>query len=230
MNLKTLLIATLTCISTVSMTRAVSVGQVDTFEDGTTQNWVINLLNLGAPPAAALPVNIASGGPAGAEDNYLRLTAVGGGGAGGRLVVINFMGQWAGDYIAQGFNAIEMDVNNLGNSDLSLRLLFADPGAGPPANVAVSQVPIVVPAGSGWTSISFPIGPSHLLGLAGEVDEALRNTTELRLFHSADPTFPGPAIVAQLGVDNIRAVPETGATWALLAVGILSTRPWRRSR
>ncbi|MBM3727132.1 MAG: hypothetical protein FJW40_17130 [Acidobacteria bacterium] len=39
---------------------AVSVGQIDTFEDGTTQNWLVGLL--GAPHPAP-PANMA-GGPA----------------------------------------------------------------------------------------------------------------------------------------------------------------------
>src|SRR3954470_2593465 len=63
--------------------RAVTPGQVDTFENGTTENWMINLLGMQPPPVAALPVNIPTGGPAGAGDNYLQLSSVGGNGPGG---------------------------------------------------------------------------------------------------------------------------------------------------
>jgi hypothetical protein len=51
---------------------AVTVGQVDTFEDGTTQGWVAGVLGAvhPVPPANAL------GGPAGANDNYLLLTSL----------------------------------------------------------------------------------------------------------------------------------------------------------
>lgn len=237
MKSRALFLAVLALLATGSLTRGVSVGLTDTFEDGTTQNWVINLLGLGSPPAAALPVNVASGGPAGVNDNYLRLTAVGGGGAGSRLSAINFMSQWAGDYIAAGIDTIRMDVVNLGTTDLSLRLLFSDPVAGPPSNVALSQVPLVVPAGSGWVPLVFPVNVAALTALSGDVETALRNTTELRLFHGTDPNFPGPALVAQVGVDNIQAggraagtVPDAGGTLSLLAAGMLMTglaRRWR---
>ena len=59
----------------------VTAGQVDTFEGGTTQGWVV-----GDPSHPAPPTNIATGGPAGAGDNYLQLTAVGGGAAAERGV------------------------------------------------------------------------------------------------------------------------------------------------
>src|SRR5688500_14521637 len=65
---------------------AVTLGQIDTFEDGTTQGWIGGLGIMGnhpTPPANAL------GGLAGPNDNYLRLTSIGGGGPGGRLSVLN---------------------------------------------------------------------------------------------------------------------------------------------
>jgi len=113
---------------------ALSVGQIDTFEDGTTQNWVVGLL--GAPHANP-PINVSSGGPSGVDDNYLRLTAVGGAGPGSRLSTIN-LNQWAGDYITDGITAISMDLYNQGQTDLYLRLLFADPIPGPATNLAFS--------------------------------------------------------------------------------------------
>ena len=136
-----------------SIAIAVTVGQIDTFEDGTTQNWLVGLL--GAPHPAP-PVNVPTGGPAGLDDNYLLLTAVGGQGPGNRLSVIN-VAQWSGDYISAGINAITMDMNNLGSTDLYLRLLFADPLGGPPTNLAFSKDAIFLAAGGGWTSMVFPI-------------------------------------------------------------------------
>ena len=206
---------------------AVTSGQIDTFESGTTENWVVNLLGMGSPPPAALPVNVPSGGPAGADDNYLLLTSLGGAGSGNRLAVINFMSQWAGDYVGSGIGGIRMHVNNLGTSELALRLLFADPTVGPPANIAFSTDPIQVPAGSGWTQIEFPVLPSDLTAGLGSVLEALQHTTEIRLYHSTAPNFPNPvfpieSITAQLGVDNIQAVPDASPTALLLACGMLT--------
>src|SRR4051794_5356164 len=97
------------------------VGQRDTFEDGTTQNWATALLGVLNPVP---PLNISTGGPGGVDDNYLLLRAIGGSGAGSRLTVINFGGQWAGDYLSLGITAIMFDAINLGSTPLSLRLLF----------------------------------------------------------------------------------------------------------
>ena len=85
---------------------ALTLGQSDGFEDGTTQGWVVNLLGSGSPPAATLPTNVATGGPGGANDNYLQLTSNGTGGSGGRLVSIN-VSQWAGNYTALGVTGDE---------------------------------------------------------------------------------------------------------------------------
>jgi hypothetical protein len=70
------------------------------------------------------------------------------------------------------------------------------------------------------------VGVSDLTGGLGDVETALRNTTEVRIYHSTSPNFPNPVvpiepIVALLGVDNIQAraaaVPESSSTGVLLA-------------
>ncbi len=191
---------------------AVVPGQIDTFEDGTTQGWVAGLL--GAPHPAP-PANEPSGGPAGDDDNYLRLTSVGGGGPGSKLVAIN-PAQWGGDYPASGVGAIAADLRNLGETDLAIRFLLEDPGAGPPVNVAVTQA-VLLPAGSAWTHAEFSLDPADLVAVQGTVEGALTGATTLRIFHNPDPTFPPPAIAAQLGVDNVLAVPaEVAAESATL--------------
>jgi hypothetical protein len=195
--------ALLTGLGVSAGASAVTLGQKDTFEDGTTGNWVVGLLGASHP---APPVNVSTGGPTGVDDNYLLLSALGSSGAGNRLSVIN-LSQWTGDYLAAGVTAIVMDLNNLGPADLSLRLLFADPSGGPPTNLAFSTQAVVVPAGSGWTSVVFPIASGDLTAGSGTVAAALMNTTEMRLFHSPTAVFPGPAVIASLGVDNIQAVP-----------------------
>ncbi len=206
---------------------AVTLGQVDTFEDGTTQGWVVGVGgSQGSHPAP--PANVPSNGPAGADDAFLLLNAVGGGEQpGGRLTVLN-LSQWTGDYAAAGVTAITMDVLNLGNTDLSLRLLFEDPVSGPPSNRAASTVGISLPSGGGWTSVVFPIAPGDLTALMGTVEEALGGATVLRIFHSSSATFPGEPIVAQLGVDNVRAVPEPSST-LLVVCGLAALAGRRRA-
>lgn len=208
--------------ATVTLPRdaaALAVGQIDSFEDGTTQGWVVSLLG---NPHPAPPANVATGGPAGAGDNWLQLTSVGGVGAGSRLVAIN-LEQWAGSYTGAGITSIQMDVNNLGTSDLALRIYFEDPQAGPPTNTALSTVPVLLAAGSGWTSVSFPIAAGDLTALSGSVDAVLANATAIRIVHAATASYPGEEITALLGVDNIRAVPEPGASALLaLSLGVLA--------
>ena len=205
-----------------------------TFEDGTTQGWVVNLVGMGNHPAP--PENIADGGPLGAGDNYLQLTAIAGDASGSRLNAIN-ASQWAGDYIDEGVTAITMSAINLGQTDLFLRLAFEDPIPGPPSNIAYSSDPIFLGAGSGWTTLMFPVGPAFLTAGLGDVLTALQNTTVIRLYHSEADNFPNPvfpidAIDAQLGADNIAAVtaiPEP-ATLSLLATGIAAAAAQRRRR
>ncbi|WP_165252991.1 PEP-CTERM sorting domain-containing protein [Paludisphaera soli] len=198
------------------------VGQIDDFEDGTTQGWLINLLGMGSPPAEALPTNVTTGGPGGLDDNYLRLTSLGVAGAGGRLVALNLDPRWTGDYLSSGVAAITMDLINLGSTDLSLRLLFEHVEAGPPTDVAFTTDAVFLAAGGGWTSATFRVGLDDLTAALGSVEAALGDVSVVRLYHSPAAGFPGPPTAAQLGVDNIRAtaVPEP-ASIAMLLAGVL---------
>ena len=187
---------------------AVTLGQIDTFEDGTLQGWSIG----GTVPTQALPVNVPTGGPGGDGDAYLRLTALGASSpnVGSRLSVFN-EAQWTGNYLAAGVNAITMSVKNLGTTNLSLRLVLAHfPVDGFPADLmAMSTVPVVLPTGSGWTPVVFPLRPGWLKAIAGTVQAALTTPGELRLVHNPNVSWPPPRVIASLGADNIKAERRT---------------------
>ena len=199
----------------------VTLGQVDTFETGS-EGWFRGGASPGVPRTDA---NVESGGPTG---DYMLITANGSsGGQLGRLTIINDS-QWAGNYIDAGVNALTMNVNNFGNNDLFLRLVFENPMMGPPTLIAFTSEAQKVSAGSGWSSITFNISPEHLISPAGfgPVTDALMSVTAIRLYHSEalnvpNPFFPIDPVVATLGVDNIRAaaVPEP-ATLLLLGTGL----------
>ena len=205
---------------------AIIMGQVDDFEDGGVESWVVGANS----PPANVPTNIATGGPAGAADNYLRLSSNGSPSlAGGTLVVFN-SDQWAGDYVAAGVNAIRMQVNNQSATDqppLSLRLIFIG------AQTLTTVTAVNVPAGGGWTTVTFPLTPGNLTG--GDYATGMSSVFELNLVHSpaviSNRGF-APGIVAQLGVDNVTAVPEPGAaaTGALAGAACLAISCARQRR
>jgi hypothetical protein len=65
----------------------------------------------------------------------------------------------------------------------------------------------------------FGVAAADLTALLGSAEAALAGATVLRIVHAPDAAFPGPSIVATLGVDNVEAVPEPG-TAALLVLGL----------
>lgn len=199
--------------------QAAIIGQIDTFEDGTVQGWVVGIGPVGGVHPAP-PANIATGGPAGGGDNYLQLTAVGGGGPGSRLSALN-LAQWAGDYTAAGIGRIGMDLINLGTTDLSIRLFVENPMGGPPVDTAITDA-FLLPAGGGWQHALFNVTPAGLTVLGGDVNVLLANVTALRIFHGIAAGFPPETVTGQLGVDNIEAleIPEP-ATISLLAMALL---------
>jgi hypothetical protein len=196
---------------------SVSLGTMDTFEDGTTQGW---FAGIGASPPVP-PHVVATGGPGGADDAYLLVTAQGGIGPGSRLNTMN-VSQWAGNYTAAGISTIEMDVSNFGATTLTVRLLFANPSGGLPTAVAVTNAAAVLAPGSDWAHVVFPIDVGSLTPAAGTVAAALSAATELRIMHNADADGSADPIAGILGVDNIsagppRLVPEPALVALLVA-------------
>jgi hypothetical protein len=164
------------------------------------------------------------------DDAFLVITSGGGNGPGSRLTAFNILGQWADNYLTNGVAAIAMDIRNLGETELTIRLEFENPFSGE-AHEAVTNTGVILAPGSGWTHALFPIGLNQLTALEGTVAGALGNTTVLRIIHAPGLTDSEP-VAGVLGVDNIAAVPEPAAflmTASGLAFAGIRLRRRRRS-
>ncbi len=203
---------------------AAMIGQIDTFQSGTTEGWFAGGLGFAQVPPVP-PFVSPNGGPLGVGDQYLVITSQGGNGPGSRLTAMN-LAQWAGDYLSAGIIGIGLDLNNFGASDLTIRLLFEDPMGGPPADEAVTTMGFFLPGGSGWTHAVFPIAPSDFTVLSGDINTLLGNTTLIRIIH-ADAADEAEPIAGLLGVDNITAIPEP-ATLFMAGLSLTGLALWRR--
>jgi len=185
----------------------IMIGQIDNFQDSTTQNWVANGLN------PVPPTNIATGGPAGAGDRYLQINTTGSAsGPGSRLAAFN-LNQWVGDYSTNGVAAISVDLRNFNvPTPLSVRLAFKQ-GSGNSVPAYLSQ-PFSLANDGQWHNAVFPLLPGQFTALnsPGSFAQVMNGTfSEFWIIHTVgaelfgDSTVP---IAAQLGIDNITAVPE----------------------
>ena len=193
---------------------ALTNGRVDTFSSGTTEGW--------ASPANNPPIVVTTGGPTGAGDGYVFVTATDGS-LNSQLAALNVT-QWAGDYLQAGVSAFEMDLWNTEKNALVLRVQISHfSPLGQPTDVVVSK-PIVLPPGRGWVPVVVSIAMEDLRTLIGDARLALSGATEVQIVEGAVHAIqaeaqasPG-ASLGGLGLDNFRAVgipsPAQSTSWA----------------
>ncbi len=181
---------------------AIEIGDIDDFEDGSTQGW-----RKGGN--STMPTtNIATGGPSGQNDNYVQVVSTGGSGPNSKLVILKKT-KWTGDYTAAGVTEIGMYFRNTGNSMLFMRIALRG-GVGGRSWYATSQA-FQLPPDDVWREASFSIGESDLtlvpeMGTPQSVTAVLSNVTEIRILSSeSGPDFRGDTVAATLGVDDIEA-------------------------
>jgi hypothetical protein len=192
-------------------TRALTLGQVDNFQDSTTDGW--------GTGGGTQPIAITSGGPLGAGDEYLQVISKGGGGTDSKLIILN-TSQWLGDYTDAGITGISLDLANFGTQTLSMRLAFF---ISKPVGYAATT-PFSLPADSNWHQAFFPLVAADFTAVGSpSVSFAAMLTNfsgQLRILDSATPAVEGASIATTLGVDNVAAVPEPSA-FAMMVVGAL---------
>jgi hypothetical protein len=177
------------CVLLLSSTaEAVFLHQIDNFQDGTTQNWADGHV---AGPMNHVPVNVSTGGPAGAGDKYLKITGDGSG-AGGKIVTFN-RSQWLGNYSSNGITGIEMDLENLGASTLSMRIGIKQSTAGAGDPGYVTTVAFSLPADSAWHHAVFGLDAASLTAINSPeaLSTLLAGPAEVRIINSAAPSLTG---------------------------------------
>src|SRR5688572_10674144 len=132
---------------------AISLGQVDTFEDETSMGW--------GHPQTHQPENISTGGPRGVDDNYLRFA----GGLVGwpqHLAMFN-QAQWIGNWVTAGVTVVEAHVKNEGPGTVHLRAVWH----GQQLSRWTSTVAVVLPPDNTWYKVAFPCREADLTRVLG---------------------------------------------------------------
>jgi hypothetical protein len=195
----------------------VVIGQVDTFQSGL-DNWQGGVGGFTVVP---------NGGPAGTGDQYLQLSS-GASPLPPRLVGFNDS-QWLGNYTATGVTAVAMDLLNSGTTSLSMRVAIRE-GTGTASTPGyASTTPFILPADGQWHHAVFDLDSASLTGFNSpqSLSADLANVKDFRILESAAPSGVGDMVTAQVGVDNVTAVPEPSA---LVLIALAIPIVWRRTR
>jgi hypothetical protein len=191
---------------------AVSGGQTDDFEGGTTQGW------------GNVTSNVPGGGPAGPNDNYLQVDSSGSGGSGGRLLTFN-ASQWAGSFST--IQTIEADFKNDSDGARPMRLGLRQSNSVSTTPGYVSTDSVNVPNDGLWHHVTFSIDSSSLTALNSPAPLAtfLASVGEMRFVSAASAALIGDAVTGPIGIDNITAqVPEPSALAAAAAAWFVVRR------
>jgi hypothetical protein len=194
----------------------VSIGTTSNFNNNDIQGWTNGQV---ADPVIQL------GGPAGPTDPFLRVTSDGSG-SGGKLTVFNNNAEWTGLWVSGGITRVEMDFRNFDpqGRTLSMRMGFlASAGPGQPGWCTSA---FSLPADGQWHHAVFTISEAAMtrVGNALDWETVMQLSTQIRIFHSVNPSTVGTNFASSVGIDNIVALPAPGAGALLALAGVAAGR------
>ncbi|HZW06934.1 MAG TPA: hypothetical protein VFF65_07400 [Phycisphaerales bacterium] len=186
----------------------IAIGTSNNFNNGETGNW--------SNGAVTDPI-VLPGGPAAPTDPYLRVSSDGSG-AGGKLTVFNNGDDWTGLWLTAGITHVEMDFRNFDPQGRTLHMrmgFLVSAGQGQPGWCTAA---FAVPADGQWHHAVFTISEATMtrVGNAFDWETALQWVTQVRIFHSTNPSVVGTNFASSVGIDNIIALPGPGAAAVLL--------------
>lgn len=183
----------------VANTRAATLFHVDDFESGTVEGW-----------SGATPSNQATGGPLGADDNFLQLNSTGFIGPASKMSTFNALpvSDWTGDYATAGVENVTVNMMVPASSpSLDMRLVLFGPTS--TDNRWTSTDSMAVPNDGVWRNYSFSVAEADLtfvplLPSSATYSEMITNVLRVMLRHDPGPPSPqGIEIEATLGIDNV---------------------------
>jgi hypothetical protein len=199
---------------------ALTLGQTDTFTSGA-QSWA----NGHGAGTTAL------GGPAGASDSFLSVTADGSGATG--LVTIFNRTQWLGNYVTAGVTEIDLDLRNFSPVTLSIRLAFKQSTLGGATPGYLTLTPFTITNDGLWHHATFQITAASMKAVNSPTayNTLMAAPAEFRIINEAGSTnLDGDFVVATLGIDNVKAVPEPRTGLLLIGLSGALLLPRRRRR
>jgi hypothetical protein len=208
--------------TTASVRAAIAQGNLDDFQNSTLQNWA------GGGGAGGSPPTNQPNGQGGASDRFLQLSASS-----------NFLGtynksQWAGNWVAAAVDTVKVDLNNSGGAPVSMRIMLLTPGCTGltfDCTAWTSTNATVLPASSGWSTVSFSVKEANLTRVLGSdsYTASLSNVERLLIRHddgTPDPPGAGTIVSTTLGIDNV--LPEPSMALGLAAGAALLAAMRRR--
>ncbi len=168
---------------------AISLGQINDFEGGTTEGW-----SHGAPSPNP-PVVVTED-----SNTFLRVVSTGMGGPGSRMAMYNRTPGWLGDYLAAGVSQVQFDVRNSGDTALNVRIGLLNTFG----QIGVTNGVIELEAGSGWVTATLDLANLTVIG-APDTESILENVFEMRFLSVETPAYEGDFIAGSMDLDNIRA-------------------------